>query len=124
MTVVRKSAGWMGIFDECILAILKEDGPSSTSVLAATKGIRGSEDGIYIRCKILEDADLITQSGQELFEITPRGRQYLNGEVDLGDDDSSLPEIVKIEIGVRPTGLEVPANCLWSHCPSRRSLPA
>ena len=118
--MIRKNASWMRLCDERILESLREDGPSSPAVLAASKGVRGSEDEIYIRCKILGDAGLIVQSDHELFEITPRGRRYLDGEVDLGKDDRSSSQAAESEIELRATALEVRTPCLWSHCSNGR----
>lgn len=84
--MIRKNADWTEIADERILESLRDDGPSSPSVMAGTRGIRGSEEEIRGRCERLEREGLIIRAEGEDFVITDIGESYLEGDYDLQEE--------------------------------------
>jgi hypothetical protein len=122
--MIRKNADWMVILDERILESLRDDGPSSPAILAASKGVRDSEEKIRRRCDRLEEANLIEDSNDELLTITRKGRQYLDGEIDLGKDDGSGALDINSEKDLKATGTQILTNGLGYQHTSWGSSPA
>lgn len=84
----------MEILDERILESLQDYGPSPPSIMVAIKGIKGSEEEIYKRCKRLQEEGLIEQFDGNSFRITGLGELYLDGHLDLAEHGGSRYEII------------------------------
>ncbi|MFC6973468.1 hypothetical protein ACFQL1_20430 [Halomicroarcula sp. GCM10025709] len=53
--------------------------------MAVRDGIHATETQVQERCRVLADADLVAflTEDQDLVELTTKGEQYLDGEVDV-----------------------------------------
>jgi hypothetical protein len=85
---VRSHAGWMEQLDDRILELLDSEG-SRTAAKIRERLMADGEDMEYtqvdvdVRCSILADAGLLEQDDvSRAFEITPLGREYLDGAFD------------------------------------------
>jgi len=82
---MRKSADWMTIWDDRILEVIREDGPKSATPLSEHKYIHIGKSGVSKRLNRMADHGLVTELGNGVYSITPRGERYLNGELNAGE---------------------------------------
>jgi hypothetical protein len=82
---IRKTARWQKCIDDRILEHLRDDSWSTASQMAFRGGIHATETQVQERCRVLADADLVgfLTEDQDLVELTTKGEQYLDGEVDV-----------------------------------------
>jgi hypothetical protein len=81
----RRSGNWQKKVDDRILELLKSESWSTPSVMELEPHIHATEKQIQARCLQLADAELVGLSITEGWkvEITTKGLQYLEGEVDV-----------------------------------------
>ncbi|AUV82891.1 winged helix-turn-helix domain-containing protein [Salinigranum rubrum] len=82
---MRLSANWMSIADDRILEFLHEEGPRSPSKIHEDGRVRFSRQHINMRCKKLEEYDLVQNLGNGVYSITEQGREYLEGDIDANE---------------------------------------
>jgi hypothetical protein len=82
---IRRTARWQECIDDRILEYLAEEGYATAREIAKEKGIHATAVQVQERCRLLADVDLVEflTSEEEIVEITMRGKEYLNGEVDV-----------------------------------------
>lgn len=79
---MRKSASWMTIWDDRILEIMREDGPTSPTPLSKHDYIRIGKSGVSKRLNRMREHGLIQELGNGVYSITTTGESYLDGEID------------------------------------------
>jgi predicted transcriptional regulator len=85
---MRPRVDWMTRADDYILEFLDEtDIVATPQVIAAN--IDYSRQYVNQRIRALEDNDLVQNTGNGLYRITDRGRDYLAGELDASELDDS-----------------------------------
>ena len=89
LLLMRKSSDWMTIWDDRILEVIREGGPSSASELKKNKYIRISRPTITRRLNKLADHELLDRLPNGVFTLSDKGQQYLNGEIDAEKLESS-----------------------------------
>jgi predicted transcriptional regulator len=75
----------MILADERILEFLNEEGPRAPSKIAEDPRILYKAQHVGNRCRLLAKARLLRQVGNGVYNITERGKKYLNGELDLSE---------------------------------------
>lgn len=81
---MRARVRWMTSADNRILEFLDEkDIVATPHVIAAN--IDYTKQYVNERIRILDQNDLVDNTGGALYQITDRGRQYLEGELDAED---------------------------------------
>jgi len=83
---IRRTAPWQQCLDERILEYLRDESWSTAAIISRSPGIHATKSQVRERCLVLADADLVgfLTPDNRIVEITTLGRQYLNGDVDLG----------------------------------------
>lgn len=81
--MVRKASKWMCPLDERILEALDEESWSSPGMLSAQFDFTASKGRIRERCKLLARVGFVSFpfDDTDVVELTTRGKQYLEGEV-------------------------------------------
>lgn len=82
MNIMRKSADWMVIWDDRILEITDEVGPTSASMLTKHDHIHTSRSTISRRLNKLADYGLLERLPNGVYMITDTGKDYLDNNVD------------------------------------------
>lgn len=72
----------MVLADDRILEFLSENGPRSPSKMHESGDIRYSRGYINSRCQKLADYSLVLNLGNGVYQITEKGEQYLDGDLD------------------------------------------
>jgi len=88
---MRKSAEWMTIWDDRILEILRDDGPTSPTPLSNHDHVHIGKSGISKRLNRMREHGLVQELGNGVYSITETGELYLEGEVDAEDLDEGNP---------------------------------
>jgi len=78
---MRKSADWMTIWDDRILEIIKENGPTSPTPLSEHKYIHIGKSGVSKRLNRMRKHGLVHELGNGVYGITADGEAYLSGEL-------------------------------------------
>lgn len=87
---MRRHAEWMVIADERILEFLRENSarqPKQITVELNQRGLDYNDKYIGQRCLKLADRGLIRNLGNGIYTITDTGKQYLEGEIHVGEID-------------------------------------
>jgi len=79
---MRFDADWMSRADDRILEHLADEGPDTPKEMADSGRVRFSRQHINQRCKILVSYGLLIHLGNGVYDITPDGEAYLQGELD------------------------------------------
>lgn len=82
---MRYSANWMVLADDRILEFLSENGPRSPLKMHESEAIRYSRGYINSRCQKLADYGLVRNIGNGVYQITEKGEQYLEGDLDAAE---------------------------------------
>jgi len=82
---MRKSAEWMSIADERILEYLNQNESGTPTSMSNDEYVRFSRSHIHQRCQKLKRYGLITFLGNGVYVISDKGRQYLDGELDVSN---------------------------------------
>jgi hypothetical protein len=82
---IRRTAHWQQSIDDRILEHLRDESWSTPRFMTNVQGIHATETQVRERCRVLADADLVAflTSDQDMVELTGRGKQYLEGKVDV-----------------------------------------
>lgn len=80
---MRKSSDWMTIWDDRIMEIIQEGGPTSASELKKHDYIHTSRPTITRRLNKLASHGLLHRLPNGVFGLTDEGEQYLDGELDV-----------------------------------------
>ncbi len=82
---IRRTASWQEALDDRILEHLRDEDMSTPSLMSKIAGFHATESQIQERCRVLADADLVgfLTDDMDLVELTTRGQQYLDGEIDV-----------------------------------------
>ena len=72
----------MTIWDDRILEIIREEGPSSPTPLSEHDHIHINPSSVSRRLRKLNEAGLLHALGNGVYSLTPEGESYLNGELD------------------------------------------
>lgn len=78
---MRKSADWMTIWDDRILEIIRDEGPTSPTPLSNHQYIHIGKSGVSKRLNRMKDHGLVTDLGNGVYSITTEGERYLDGEL-------------------------------------------
>ncbi|EMA67596.1 PhiH1 repressor-like protein [Halorubrum aidingense JCM 13560] len=78
---MRKSSGWMTIWDDRIMEIIREGGPTSASELAKHNYIHTSRPNISRRLNKLADHGLLQRLPNGVYSLSQKGELYLDGEL-------------------------------------------
>lgn len=81
---MRPRIRWMSQCDNRILELLDETDIVATPFVIS-KNIDYSRQYVNQRVRILAENELLENTGDGLYRITDRGRQYLTGELDKDD---------------------------------------
>jgi len=81
---MRKSADWMTIWDDRILEIIRDDGPSSPTPLSNHDYIHIGKSAVSKRLNRMKEHGLVQELGNGVYSITAEGKSYLDGELDAG----------------------------------------
>lgn len=73
----------MTIWDDRIMEVIREDGPTSASELDKVDYIRTSRPNISRRLNKLADHGLLHRLPNGVYSLTEKGNQYLDGELDV-----------------------------------------
>ena len=79
---MRYSGAWQTVWDDRILEIIHEEGPSSPKTLKDTNVIHVSKPHISNRLSTLADHGLLHRLPNGVYAMTEKGEAYLNGEYD------------------------------------------
>jgi hypothetical protein len=82
---IRRTAGWQHCIDDRILEYLDDESYATAEELAKEKGIDATKVQVQERCRLLADVDLVEflTEDEEIVELRMRGKEYLNGDVDV-----------------------------------------
>jgi len=86
---MRKSSAWMTLWDDRLLEVIHDEGASRPADLVDHKYIRVSKSTVSRRLRKLADHGLLQHLGNGVYSITPKGGQYLQGELDADE----LPDL-------------------------------
>lgn len=98
MSTMRKSAEDMSVWDDRILELLQEEGPSSPKLIAEHEFILRSRPTVSRRLSRLQELGLVQEITNGVYRITERGEGYLNEEYDarnerwLNQDQTNGPD--------------------------------
>lgn len=84
---MRKSADWMTIWDDRILEVIRDEGPTSPTPLSQHKHIHIGKSGVSKRLNRMRDHGLVHELGNGVYAITSDGESYLDGELDAKELD-------------------------------------
>jgi len=79
---MRKSTDWMTIWDDRIMEIIQDGGPTSASELDKEDYIRTSRPNISRRLNKLANHGLLHRLPNGVYSLTEKGERYLKGELD------------------------------------------
>jgi predicted transcriptional regulator len=88
---MRPRISWMNQCDNRILELLNETDIKLTPFVVA-ENIDYNRQYVNRRMRILATNELVENTGDGLYRITDRGRQYLTGELDKDDLEPGLHE--------------------------------
>lgn len=77
---MRLSPRWMVLLDDRILEFSREEGAHPPSQIARDERIRYGDAYVNLRCLELAEHGLLENHGNGVYEITDRGKRYLDGE--------------------------------------------
>lgn len=83
MQYMRLDAEWMSRADDRIMEHLVDAGPDTPKEMADSGRVRFSRQHINQRCKTLVRYGLLVHLGNGVYDITRRGEQYLDGDLDV-----------------------------------------
>jgi len=86
---MRLSADWMTMADDRVLEYLSEEGTSTPKRMADDDRVHFSRSYINARCTELSERSFVLNLGNGVYQITYRGQQYLDGELDARDLEES-----------------------------------
>ena len=84
---MRKSSDWMTIWDDRIMEIIRDGGPTSASELVKHQYIHTSRSTISRRLNKLADHGLLQRLPNGVFSLTEKGNRYLNGDLNVEELD-------------------------------------
>jgi len=96
---MRQSGTWMTIWDDRILEVIREKGPTPVGDLVDEDSIRISQSSVSRRCQKLADNVLLQPIGNGVYDITGQGEAYLEGTYDaennvfLEENNVSAPSV-------------------------------
>lgn len=79
---MRIPGRWMKHPDPYILTFLAEDGPAAPSRIKSDSEFPWSKSYIGTRCRVLADNGFVRNLGNGTYQITDRGKEWLDGEFD------------------------------------------
>jgi hypothetical protein len=79
---MRKSAGWMSIWDDRILKYINENDGGSVGDMGENKLFRVSNSTVSRRSRKLCDHGVLRDLGNGVYVITSDGKSYLDGKLD------------------------------------------
>ncbi|ELY61276.1 MarR family transcriptional regulator [Natronolimnohabitans innermongolicus] len=82
----------MTIWDDRILEYIRAEGSGSPTELEESGYVRVSKSQISRRLRKLADHELLTHLGNGVYVITESGEEYLEGELDTGEDSAETSE--------------------------------
>jgi len=82
---IRRTARWQHCIDDRVLEYLQEENCGTAEGIANKKGVHATEVQVQERCRLLADVDLVAflTEDEEIVELTMKGKEYLNGEIDV-----------------------------------------
>jgi len=82
---IRRTASWQHCVDDRILEYLDDESYATAREIANQEGIHATEEQVQDRRRLLADVDLIAflTVDEDVIELTRRGREYLDGELDV-----------------------------------------
>ena len=83
--LMRQSAPWMTIWDDRILEIADAEGSVRAPTLVESKSLHISRSQISRRLRKLNEKGLLKDLGNGVYSISPKGKRYLDGELDASD---------------------------------------
>ncbi|USZ73366.1 winged helix-turn-helix domain-containing protein [Natronosalvus halobius] len=83
---MRKSGTWMTIWDDRILEIIQQEGPTPVGKLTESDEVRISQSSVSRRCQKLAEKDLLLPIGNGVYSITETGEAYLDEEYDAENE--------------------------------------
>ena len=75
----------MTIWDDRILEVIDEEGPDSPTPISEHKYIHIGPSGVSKRLNRMQEHGLVTEIRNGVYTITPKGKRYLNGEIDASE---------------------------------------
>ena len=84
---MRKSSSWMTLWDDRIMEVIRDEGPSSASELVDHKYIHVSKSTISRRLNKLADNGLLERLPNGVYSLTTNGEQYLDGELNVAKQE-------------------------------------
>ncbi|MEF8757448.1 MAG: MarR family transcriptional regulator [Halobacteriales archaeon] len=82
---MRLSGEWMTMADDRVLEYLREEGTSTPKRMSEDDRIRFSRSYVNARCTELARRSFLLNLGNGVYQITSRGREYLDGELDAAE---------------------------------------
>lgn len=76
----------MTIWDDRILEIIQEEGPTPVGKLTESDEVRISQSSVSRRCQKLADKGLLLPIGNGVYSITDTGEAYLNEKYDAENE--------------------------------------
>jgi len=101
---MRHSGSWMTIWDDRILEIIREQGPSSPKTIEETDLVHVSKQHISRRLSKLADHGLLRRLPNGVYAMADEGEAYLDGEYDaeaeeyIGDMEQNGPSASPEEV--------------------------
>ncbi|ELZ14047.1 AsnC family transcriptional regulator [Natrinema thermotolerans DSM 11552] len=83
---MRQSGTWMTIWDDRILEIIRNEGPTPVGKLTERDGVRISQSSVSRRCQKLADHRLLIPIGNGVYDISDIGEAYLDEEYDAENE--------------------------------------
>ena len=83
--LMRKSSAWMTLWDDRIMEIIRDKGPSSASELVKHPYIHVTKSTISRRLNKLADNGLLNRLPNGVYSLTEKGEQYLDGELNVAE---------------------------------------
>lgn len=78
---MRKSSPWMTLWDDRLMEVVREEGPSSAGELVDHQYIHVSKSTISRRLNKLADHGLLDRLPNGVYRLTKEGEKYLDGEL-------------------------------------------
>jgi len=79
---MRYSGSWQSVWDDRILEIIAEEGPSSPKTIEETNIVHISRQHISNRLGTLADHGLLMRLPNGVYAMSEKGEAYLSGEYD------------------------------------------
>ena len=82
-TSMSEQTDWMRPEDDHLLALLRSERKDTFNTIAEQLPLAREE--VAARCRTLAVHGLVEHLGSDIYTISPLGREYLNGEVELSE---------------------------------------